>query len=111
MSEIQNSIVDSINKYLNDLRYLGITDNKTLKDLMLLVITQDVYDWAEWYGAPQSEQLFLQNFRKAILRNNEKLIESIDITNLFYKNASLPQSIFTWQRVYDSPIVKTFETT
>jgi hypothetical protein len=63
---------------------------------MLLIIADEVYDWSNWYNAPQHEQLKLQNFRKAIIRNNPNLVEPINKTNNFYKNVSLPQTLYTW---------------
>jgi len=102
MNEVKNSIISSIGNYYDNLRYLAKDDKKTSSDIILLIIADETYDWASWYNAPQSEQLKLQNFRKQIIRNNPNLVEIISRTNEFYKNVSLPQTLYTWQRVYDS---------
>ena len=69
---------------------------------MLLIITDEVYDWAAFNDDLQSTQLKLQKLRKQIIRNNTNLVEPIFITNQYYKNVNTPQTIYTWQRVYDS---------
>jgi len=102
MNEVKNSIISSIGNYYDNLRYLAKDDKKTASDIILLIIADETYDWASWYNASQSEQLKLQNFRKQIIRNNSHLVEIISRTNEFYKNVSLPQTLYTWQRVYDS---------
>ena len=102
MNEVKNSIISSIGNYYDNLRYLAKDDKKTSSDIILLIIADETYDWASWYNASQSEQLKLQNFRKQIIRNNSHLVEIISRTNEFYKNVSLPQTLYTWQRVYDS---------
>ena len=107
MNEVKNAIVSSITQYLDRLQYLAIDDKKTAGDIMLLIITDDVYDWASWHNASQSEQLILQNLRKLIIRNNSSLVNIISRTNEFYKNVNLPQTIYTWQRVYDNFDVQT----
>lgn len=110
MNEVQNAIVSSITQYLNRLQYLAVDDKKTAGDIMLLIITDDVYDWSSWHNASQSEQLILQNLRKKIIRNNPSLVDIVSRTNEFYKNVNLPQTIYTWQRVYDNFEVQTENT-
>lgn len=101
MNEVKNTLVTSINNYLYGLEYLARDNQKTLADIILLIIADEVYDWSNWYNAPQSEQLKLQNFRKSIIRNNPDIVDTVTRTNDYYKNVSLPQTIFTWHRVYD----------
>jgi len=102
MNEVKNSIVSSITKHINDLQYLAKDNPKAGSDILLLIIVDEVYDWAAYNQALQSEQLSLQKLRKQIIRNNDSLIEPIFKTNIYYKNVNLPQTLYTWQRVYDS---------
>jgi hypothetical protein len=44
MNEIKNSTVSSIVQYLNKLQYLAKDDKKTAQDIILLIITDEVYD-------------------------------------------------------------------
>jgi len=102
MNEIKNSIVSSITNYLDKLQYLAVDDKKTSGDIILLIIADDVFEWASWHEASQTEQLKLQNLRKKIIRNNPNIVDIISRTNEFYKNVNLPQTLYTWQRVYDN---------
>jgi hypothetical protein len=86
-----------------------VDDTKIAGDIMLLIIADEVYDWSNWYNLPYQEQLKLQNFRKAIIRNNPNLVEPISKTNNFYKNVNLPQTLYTWQKVYDTVNVQTID--
>ena len=101
MNEVKNSIVSSITKHLNELRYLAKDNKKAASDIMLLIIVDEIYDWAACNNALQSEQLKIQKLRKQIIRNNTSLVEPIFRTNIYYKNVNLPQTLYTWQRVYD----------
>jgi hypothetical protein len=46
MNELKTSIITSIGKYYDNLRYFAIEDKKTSSDIMLLIISDEVYDWA-----------------------------------------------------------------
>lgn len=102
MYEVKNSIVSSTLQYLNKLQYLARDDKKTALDIMLLAITDEVYDWSAYNNDLQSNQEKLQKLRKEIIRNNSNLIEPIYRTDQYYKNVNLPQTLYTWQRVYDA---------
>jgi hypothetical protein len=70
----------------------------------------DIYDWClsnnyddnSLNNTDLTEQLKLENLRKKIINNNPKLINPIYNSNLYYKNVNTPQTVYTWQRVYDS---------
>lgn len=110
MKEIKNSIVSSISQYLHNLQYLAKNSSKTTQDIMLLIICDKIYTWADWYQVSQNEQARLQNLRKTIINNNTDLVDDIILTNEFYKNVNTPQTINTWERIYDNPLVQTFDT-
>jgi hypothetical protein len=84
------------------LRFFAKDDKKLAQDAMLLLVVDEIYDWAAYNNAPQSEQLKIQKLRKQIIRNNTSLVEPIFKTNQYYKNVNLPQTLYTWQRVYDT---------
>ena len=109
MEEIKQSIVSTTAKYLRNLEYLAIDDKKLSNDLMVLIIADEVFEWSDWAQTPSTEQQKLKKFRKDIIRNNPKIIEEMKITNEFYKNINMPQTIYTWQRVYDNVDVITVD--
>jgi len=102
MNDIKLSILETMQRYTTRLQYLAKKNPILIRDLMLLVIVDEVYDWANWMGESQINQLYLQNFRKKIIRNNSEIIMHHTQTNSFYKNVSTPQTLYTWQRVYDT---------
>ena len=110
MKEIKNSIVSSVSKYLYNLQYLAKRSPKTVQDLMMLIICDEVYTWADWYQVSQRDQLKLRKVRESIINNNPEIIDDVTITNEFYKNVNTPQTIYTWERIYDDPLVQTFDT-
>ena len=107
MEEIKQSIVSTTAKYLMNLEYLAIDDKQLSNAVMALIIADEVFEWSDWAGTPSTEQQKLKKFRKDIIRNNPKIIEEMEITNESYKNINMPQTIYTWQRVYDNFNVKT----
>lgn len=109
MIDTKLSLLKSISNYLENLEYLAKDDKVMNKDLMLCVIVDFVYDWGSWNNLPQEQQLTLQNIRKDILFNNHNLINYKVKTNDYYKNVNTPQDIYTWQRIYDDPSVRTYE--
>ena len=109
MEEVKQSIVSTTVKYLRNLEYLAIDDKKLSNDIMALIVVDEVFDWASWSGEPSTVQVKLKKFRKDIIRNNPKIIEEMQRTNEFYKNVNTPQTIYTWQRVYDNVDVITVD--
>lgn len=107
MEEVKQSIVSTTVKYLRNLEYLAIDDKQLSNAVMALIIADEVFEWSDWAGTSSTEQQKLKKFRKDIIRNNPKIIEEMEITNESYKNINMPQTIYTWQRVYDNFNVKT----
>ena len=95
MNEVKNSIVSSITKYINELKYFAKDNKKAASDIILLIIVDEIYDWAAYNNALQSEQLKMQKLRKQIIRNNTSLVEPIFKTNIYYKNVNTPQTLYT----------------
>jgi hypothetical protein len=44
MNEVKNSIVSSISKYVNGLRFFAKDDKKLAQDAMLLLVVDEIYD-------------------------------------------------------------------
>lgn len=113
MSDIKTSIYGSINSYTNKLTYLAKENKAMVNDLMLLVVLDQVYDWANWMNATQQNLMDLQNFIKSVIRNNPDILNYRTQSNEYYKNVNTPQTIYTWQRLYDKAnptSIITFET-
>lgn len=113
MTEITNtqiSILLSIESYLNKLQYLASNNIQLANAIMFLIIVDFIYEWANWNDEDQQKQLELQFLRKKILLTNSELVDYIPLSNNYYKNINTPQTISTWQRIYDNPVVVTIET-
>lgn len=110
MEDIKISIQNSIVNYLERLSYLAQEDDKLVKDLMLLIVVDNVSDWAEWMTKDADTLLYLLNFRRDIIRNNPKIENYKTPTNKYYKNVNSLQTVYTWQRGYDNPDSTTFDT-
>ena len=110
MDKYINSIIDSSVKYINNLEYLAKEDNKTNLDLFDLHIINQIYQWACWFEISETEKTTIQKLMNNILNRNSNLIITNNTPFKYYKNVSLPQTIWTWQRVYDNLGVQTFNT-
>ena len=97
-----NAFIDSSLQYLNKLQYLARRDIKTLKDLSLLDIILDVYNKADWYEVSENDKIKLQKLLDCIYLRNPNLTLPTVIPGTFYSNVNTPQTIWTWQRIWDN---------
>lgn len=104
------SIVNSSLKYLQNLQYLAKEDNTTNADLFDLHIINQIYQWACWFETSEQDKIHIQNLMNNILNRNSNLEITNNTPFEYYKNVSLPQTIWSWQRVYDNLDVKTVNT-
>lgn len=104
------SIVTSSLKYLKDLQYLAKEDTNTVEDLFNLGVISDVYQWACWFGITEEQKVTMQKLMNSILGKNKNLTITNNTPFKYYKNVGLPQTIWTWQRIYDNLDVKTVNT-
>ena len=96
-----NTIIDSAKKYLFKLQYLANNDNKTLHDIHLLEIINNVYQWADWYEVSESDKIKIRKLMDLIiLKNSNLILPSVEFEK-YYSNVNTPQTIWDWQRVYD----------
>ena len=105
-----NSIITSSFKYIQNLQYLAKEDNQTNIDLFDLNIISQIYQWACWFEITEEEKLHIQKLMSNVLNRNRNLTITNNTPFKYYKNVSLPQTLWTWQRVYDNLDVKTVNT-
>ena len=100
-----NSIIDSTVKYLDNLQYLAKQDTKTAKDIYLLNIINDVYNQTDWYEVTESNKIKIRKIMDDIILNNSNLVLPTQTFGTTYSNVNTPQTIYTWQKVYDQSIL------
>ena len=110
MDKYINSIITSSFKYIQNLQYLAKEDNQTNIDLFDLNIISQIYQWACWFEITEEEKLHIQKLMSNVLNRNRNLTITNNTPFKYYKNVSLPQTLWTWQRVYDNLDVKTVNT-
>jgi len=96
-----NSIIDSTVKYLDNLQYLAKQDTKTARDIHLLNIINDVYNQTDWYEVTESNKIKIRKIMDDIILNNSNLVLPTQTFGTTYSNVNTPQTIYTWQKVYD----------
>lgn len=100
-----NSIIGSTVKYLDNLQYLAKQDTKTAKDIHLLNIINDVYNQTDWYEVTESNKIKIRKVMDDIILNNSNLVLPTQTFGKTYSNVNTPQTIYTWQKVYDQSIL------
>ena len=100
-----NSIIDSTVKYLDNLQYLARQDTKTARDIHLLNIINDVYNQTDWYEVTESNKIKIRKVMDDIILNNSNLVLPTQTFGTTYSNVNTPQTIYTWQKVYDQSIL------
>lgn len=110
MDKYSNSIVTSSHKYIQNLQYLAKDNIKTNIDLFDLTIINQVYQWACWFEVSEEDKKHIQKLMNNILNRNNELVITDNTPFKYYKNVSLPQTIWTWQKVYDNLDVNTINT-
>lgn len=102
MEKYSDSIITSSLKYLKDLQYLAKEDLKTSENLFDLHLINTVYQWACWFEIIEEDKVKIQKLMNNILNRNSNLTIPNNTPFKYYKNVSLPQTIWTWQRIYDN---------
>lgn len=102
MEKYSESIVTSSLKYLKDLQYLAKEDLKTSENLFDLHLINTVYKWSCWFETTEENKVKIQKLMNNILNRNSNLTIANKTTFEYYKNVSLPQTMWTWQRIYDN---------
>lgn len=104
-----NSLIDSATKYLFNLEYLGNNDRVTLRALGTFKILHQLYSWADWFEVCEDKKIKMEQLINCIIMRNSNLILPTIIPGPYYSNVSTPQTIYTWQKVYDMPNVQVHE--
>lgn len=110
MEKYLESIVSSTVKYLYNLQYLARVDKKSLTDLFDLQIIQSTYDWGIWTEKSEVDKRKLEILMSTIINRNPNLTFVKTQFNTYYTNVNTPQTIWTWQRIYDNFTVATHNT-
>lgn len=97
-----NSTVTSSVKYLQNLQYLARSDERTLNDLFDLYVINNVYQWACWYEVPEEDKYKVQKVMNNILNKNNNLTITDNTPLKYYTNTNTPQTMWTWNRIYDN---------
>lgn len=97
-----DAYIDSAKFYLYKLSYLAKQDPGTLKDLSLLEIILQIYNWADWFVVSENDKIKIQKLLDCIYFRNPNLVLPKVIPGIFYSNVSTPQTIWTWQRIWDN---------
>lgn len=104
-----NSIITSTKQCIDNLRYLAEDDQKTLRDIHTLGILNNVYNWTEWYEVSEDDKMKIQKFMDCILLNNSKLTLPIINPSSIYSNTNTPQTLWTYQNLWNNLDVSVFE--
>lgn len=105
MINIQNTLQKSLKGYVDLMKYKAQSNPTAFKKMLYLVILQDLIEWAEYKGQKQQAEL-LRSIEKTFVMNNCEFNLQYDNTDI-YRNVSTPQSIFTWAKVYTTPLEDT----
>ena len=98
-----NSLIDSTINYLYNLRYLASDDKITLRALNTYKMLLQVYNWADWFEVSEQDKKKIENLINCvILRNSNIVLPTINSNSNYYSNVNTPQTIHTWQKVYNS---------
>lgn len=102
MINIQNTLQKTLKGYVDLMKYKAQSNPTAFKKMLYLVILQDLIEWAEYKGQKKQVEL-LKSIESTFVMNNYEFnlqYDNIDI----YRNVSTPQSIYTWSKVYTTPI-------
>ena len=101
-STIQQSIIDTFGK----LRYQAKDDPKAFKDILKIIILDDIIEWSNSASGMQSDlkkmQQKLRDLQTQFILCNPAFSKQYIDSELAYVNVNTPQSNSTWKRVWDS---------
>lgn len=107
-STIQQSIIDTFGK----LRYQAKDDPKAFKDILKIIILDDIIEWSNSASGMQSDlkkmQQKLRDLQIQFILCNSAFSKQYIDSETAYVNVNTPQSNSTWKRVWDSEQVITF---
>jgi hypothetical protein len=98
-----NSLIDSIEDYIYKLQYLGTNNKTTLRALNTFKIFHQLYIWADWYEVSENDKIKIEQLINCLILRNSNLVLPTITPGTYYSNVNTPQTLHTWQRVYDDP--------
>lgn len=102
-----NSIIDTALTYLYNLRYLARQNPLLVKDLNLFIELHKLYSWADWAVTSEENKIHIQKLMDCLILRNSDITFPTIIPGTYYSNVSTPQTMWTWQRVWDNLEVQT----
>lgn len=105
MINVDKTLLSTLRVKIDDLRFLAQNDTQGFKKILTVVILKDLLEWAPSMGEDECTMKKLsKKIDELILRNCEFTIER-DFNTNNYVNVNTPQTIYTWQRIWDRPDV------
>lgn len=108
-STIQQSIIDTFGK----LRYQAKDDPKTFKDILKIVILDDIIEWSNSASGTQCDlkkiQQKLRDLQIQFILCSPAFSKQYIDSETAYVSVNTPQSTSTWKRVWDSQNVITLD--
>lgn len=106
MIDVGQTLFSTIQEKIDRLRFLADNDTSAFKKILYVIILRDLAEWTKFKGDDQCTYSKLnKKIDEFILRNPEFIIERANSLNL-YTNVNTPQTIHTWQRVFDNQELK-----
>lgn len=107
-STIQQSIIDTFGR----LRYQAKDDQKAFKDILKVVMLDDIIEWSNSVSGMRTDlkkmQQKLRDLQIQFILCNSVFSKQYIDSETAYVNVNTPQSNSTWKRVWDSEQVITF---
>lgn len=92
-----DSLIYSIENYMNKLEYLGRNKRTELRALNSYKILHWLYSWADWYEVSEYDKLKIEELMNCLILRNSHLVLPEIQPQSFYSNVSSPQNMWTWQ--------------
>lgn len=102
MINVKATILCTIKEYINKLRFLGKNDPKIFKNILYLIVLDDLFDWSAYLEDSQHVQKQLRELRTTFILQNPEF-NAINEPENYYVNVNTPQTHYTWKRIWDAP--------
>ena len=99
---VQHSLITSIKNYLYSIPYFGNNTYK-LRIINFLIMCDTLFEWNTWFGLKKELMLKLFKKRHEVILKNDFFALLTNIDDKYYANVNIPQTIYTFSRVYDLP--------
>lgn len=103
MIDVKETIYETLKSALYKLRFLADNNTKLFKKIISLIILDDVFEWSTYLSDSQDIQEKLKNLRVQYILKNCEFLKEYDNDILSYVNPNVPQTNYTYKRIWDSP--------